>query len=78
MANKHPTPITVFCKTTEQALELSAADKDSCVTITGPGTLSFHSLIAGHGAGDFTTLYVPERLRGTFKPPVGGVVREAE
>lgn len=70
-------PVTVFCRSDGQTLELSAADKDSRAIVTGPGTLSFHALIAGHGAGDFTTLYVPLRLKGTFALPAGGIVKDA-
>lgn len=75
---KRTTPITVFCRDAEEAMRLSAADKDSRATVTGPGTLSFHALIAGHGAGEFTTLYVPLALQDTFKPPAGGIVKSTE
>lgn len=71
---KRSTPITVFCRDADEAMRLSAADKNSRATVTGPGTLSFHALIARHGAGDFQTLYVPKSLQGQFKPPVGGIV----
>lgn len=74
---KHLTPITVFCRNAEHALQLSAADPDSRAIITGPGTLSFHCHLAEHGAGVFTTLYVPLALKGKFAPPVGGTVRMA-
>jgi homogentisate 1,2-dioxygenase len=72
------TPITVFCRDTDEALALSAKDNDSRASVTGPGTLSFHTLIAEHGAGVFTTLYVPLALKDSFKPPVGGIVKYAE
>lgn len=43
--------------------------------VSGPGTLTFHRLIAEHGAGVFKTLYVPLALKGSFKTPAGGEVR---
>lgn len=74
---KRNQPITVFCRNADEAMRLSAADKDSRATVTGPGTLSFHALIARHGACEFTTLYVPLSLKGKFATPVGGIVRFA-
>ena len=71
-------PVTVFCRDAQQALSLSAADADSRATVTGAGTMSFHKSIAEHGAGAFTTLYVPVALRGSFKPPIGGTVLYTE
>jgi hypothetical protein len=71
-------PITVFCRDTDEALALSAKDSDSRASVTGPGTLSFHTLIAEHGAGVFKTLYVPLALKDKFAPPVGGEVRFAK
>jgi hypothetical protein len=68
------TPITVFCADADEALRLSAADRDSRAIITGPGTMSFHALLAEHGAGTFKTLYVPLNLKGKFKAPAGGIV----
>lgn len=73
---KRTTPITVFCRTHQIAADASVADEDSRFIWSGPGTLNFHALIAQHGAGEFTTLYVPLALKGTFAPPTGGIVRE--
>lgn len=72
------TPITVFCRDTDEALSLSFNDADSRAIITAPGSFAFHAFIAEHGAGVFTTLYVPVILQGTFKPPVGGEIRFTE
>lgn len=72
-------PVTVHCRSEEQARELAAASPTtSRALLTGQGTLAFHLLIAQHGAGEFETLYVAPRLRGTFSSPVGGTVEEAE
>lgn len=73
---KRITPITIFCEDPAHEAWL-ADDPDSRVMRTGPGTLSFHKLIAEHGAGIFKTLYVPLSLKGTFSPPAGGEVRNA-
>ena len=69
-------PVTVFCVDRQEALDRASQDRDSRAMIGGPGTLNFHSLIAAHGSGEFTTLYVPVDLKGTFMPPAGGIVKE--
>lgn len=71
---KRITPITIFCRDTDEAQRLSAADPDSRCIITAPGSFAFHAFLAEHGAGIFKTLYVPLILKGTFAPPVGGEV----
>jgi len=68
---KYPVRTTIFCVDDDHALSLSAEDKGSRALVNGPGSLYFHRLIAEHGAGEFQTLYVPQRLRGTFVPPAG-------
>ena len=73
---KRITPITVFVADKTEAMRRCNLDMDSRALTTGPGTLAFHALIAQHGAGEFTTLYAPLALKGTFAPPVGGEVRE--
>ena len=65
-------PITVFTANSHEAVVMAQVDKDSRALTTGPGTLSFHQLIAEHGAGVFKTLYVPLDLKGKFKTPAGG------
>lgn len=78
MNKQRITPITVFCKDADQALRLSRADEDSRCIVTPPGSFAFHAHLAEHGAGVFTTLYVPLALKGKFSPPVGGEVQFAE
>lgn len=68
------TPITVFVEDAATAEDLTATNPDSRYLTTECGTLNFHTLIAQHGAGEFTTLYVPRYLHGTFRPPIGGRV----
>ena len=70
-------PRTVYCTTEEQARTLSTNDRDSRALVTGPGTLSFHRLLAEHGSGEFRSLYVAPGLRGQFSSPCGGIVEEA-
>ena len=67
-------PVTVFTATAEQAQLLASANDDSRAITTGTGTLKFHLHIAEHGAGLFTTLYVPLALKGKFMLPAGGEV----
>lgn len=71
-------PITVFTAHGCEALELAQANSDSRALCTGPGTLNFHKLIAEHGAGEFTTLYVPIALRHLFAVAAGGQVELTE
>lgn len=70
----HHQPITIYVADAARAKALAAADKDSRAMLSGAGTLSFHLLIAQHGAGEFKTLYVPMALRGKFALPAGGKV----
>jgi hypothetical protein len=68
-------PITTFTRDEQEAIKLAAQfPQDSRALTSGAGTLAFHRLIAEHGAGEFTNLYVPRTLRGTFKTPAGGTV----
>lgn len=68
-------PITVFTETPEEARRLAEKDDNAKALTSGPGTLSFHSLIAAHGAGDFQTLYCPKEYRDRWARPVGGAVK---
>lgn len=74
---KRTNPVTVFvCDENEARTLASQFPRDSRALTSGAGTLAFHRLIAEHGAGEFKYLYVPCYLRGTFKTPAGGTVRQ--
>lgn len=75
---KRNRPVTVFTASAKEALDLARENADSRALCTGPGTLNFHKLIAEHGAGVFTTLYVPLEIKPLFALPAGGEVRSTQ
>lgn len=76
MAKHNNHPRVVFCQSEHQAQSLAFSDPDGRAFISGPGTLAFHSLLAAHGAGEFTTLYVAPAVRGKFMCPAGAIIEE--